>query len=68
MGQTDIFRLDGKVAVIPGGSGAIGSALGVALSGAGARVAILSRSQERAKRPQTGLAPRARRQWRSRLI
>lgn len=48
MGQTDIFRLDGKVAVIPGGSGAIGSALGVALSGAGANVAIVSRSQERA--------------------
>ncbi len=49
MGQTDIFRLDGKVAVIPGGSGAIGSALGVALSGAGARIAILSRSLERAE-------------------
>ncbi len=49
MSQTDIFRLDGKVAVIPGGSGAIGSALGIALSGAGARVAILSRSVERAE-------------------
>ena len=48
MGQTDIFRLDGKVAMIPGGSGAIGSALGVALSGAGANVAIVGRSRERA--------------------
>lgn len=49
MGQTDIFRLDGKVAVVPGGSGAIGSALGVALSGAGANVAAIGRSQERAE-------------------
>lgn len=49
MGQTDIFRLDGKVAVVAGGSGAIGSALGVALSGAGANVAIISRSHERAE-------------------
>ena len=47
MGQTDIFRMEGKVAVIPGGSGAIGSALGEALSGAGAKVAFLSRSLER---------------------
>jgi NAD(P)-dependent dehydrogenase (short-subunit alcohol dehydrogenase family) len=49
MGQTDIFRLDGKTAVVAGGSGAIGSALGVALSGAGAAVAIVSRSHERAE-------------------
>jgi len=49
MSQTDIFRLDGKVAVIPGGSGAIGSALGIALSGAGAKVAIVGRSLERAE-------------------
>jgi NAD(P)-dependent dehydrogenase (short-subunit alcohol dehydrogenase family) len=49
MSQTDIFKLDGKVAVIAGGSGAIGSALGVALSGAGASVALISRSHERAE-------------------
>lgn len=47
MGQTDIFRLDGRVAVIPGGSGAIGSALGVALSGAGANVVVIGRDRER---------------------
>jgi gluconate 5-dehydrogenase len=47
MGQTDIFKLDGQVAVIAGGSGAIGSALGVALSGAGANVAIIGRARER---------------------
>lgn len=49
MSQTDIFRMDGKVAVIAGGSGAIGSALGVGLSGAGASVAIISRSHGRAE-------------------
>ncbi len=47
MGQTDIYRLDGQVAVIPGGSGAIGSALGVALSGAGANVVVVGRDQDR---------------------
>lgn len=47
VGQFDIFRLDGRVAVIPGGSGAIGSALGVAISGAGASVALVARNRER---------------------
>ena len=47
MAQTDIFRIDGHVAVIPGGSGAIGSALGVALAGAGASVVVVGRARER---------------------
>lgn len=34
------FRLDGKVAFVSGGGGAIGSALAVALGGAGARVVV----------------------------
>jgi gluconate 5-dehydrogenase len=42
----DLFRLDERVALIPGGGGAIGSAMAVALAGAGARVAIAGRSQE----------------------
>ena len=47
MAQTDIFRLDDNVVVIPGGSGAIGSALGVALAGAGAKVGVVGRAKER---------------------
>lgn len=38
------FRLDGKVAVIPGGGGAIGSALAKALASAGACVTVVARS------------------------
>jgi len=40
LGQLSIFRLDGRVALIAGGGGAIGSALAAALAGAGARVAV----------------------------
>ena len=40
------FRLDGRVAFVSGGGGSIGSALGVALGGAGAKVALVSRSRE----------------------
>lgn len=47
MAQTDIFRLDDQVAVIAGGSGAIGSALGVGLAGVGAKVVIVGRAKER---------------------
>lgn len=46
MSQLDIFRLDERVALIPGGGGAIGSALAVALAGAGARIAVTGRTQE----------------------
>lgn len=46
MSQLDIFRLDDRVAFVAGGGGAIGSALSVALAGAGARVAVTGRSQE----------------------
>lgn len=35
------FRLDGRVAMIAGGGGAIGSALGAALAGAGAKVVLM---------------------------
>ncbi|OFW67489.1 MAG: short-chain dehydrogenase [Actinobacteria bacterium RBG_16_68_21] len=40
------FRLDGKVAVVPGGGGAIGSALAKALSSAGACVTVVDRAAE----------------------
>src|SRR4249920_3897865 len=44
--QLSIFGLEGKVALVVGGSGAIGSALGVALAGAGADVAVAGRTAE----------------------
>jgi NAD(P)-dependent dehydrogenase (short-subunit alcohol dehydrogenase family) len=42
------FRLDGRVAVVSGGTGGIGRRLSVALAGVGARVAILGRTAEHA--------------------
>jgi NAD(P)-dependent dehydrogenase (short-subunit alcohol dehydrogenase family) len=42
-----IFRLDDRVALIAGGSGAIGSAMAEALGAAGAAVAIAGRNAER---------------------
>ena len=39
----DLFRLDGRVALIVGGSGGLGEAMGLAFAGAGAGVAILGR-------------------------
>jgi NAD(P)-dependent dehydrogenase (short-subunit alcohol dehydrogenase family) len=49
MGQIDIFSLEGRVALVPGGGGAIGSAIATALAGAGARVAVVDVSGERAE-------------------
>ncbi len=46
------FRLDGRVALVSGGTGGIGRRLSVALAGVGARVAVLGRSAEQ----QTDLA------------
>ncbi len=48
------FRLDGKVAVVSGGTGAIGGRLALAFAGVGARVAILGRSADKSE----GLADR----------
>ena len=49
MSVTDIFRLDDLVAVVPGGSGGIGSALCAALARAGASVAVIGRHEDRAQ-------------------
>jgi gluconate 5-dehydrogenase len=43
MSQTDMFKLDGKVVMVPGGSGGIGSALAAGVCEAGAVVAIIDR-------------------------
>jgi NAD(P)-dependent dehydrogenase (short-subunit alcohol dehydrogenase family) len=48
LGQLDIFSLDGRVALIPGGGGAIGGAIAEAFAGAGAKVAVAGRSAEAA--------------------
>lgn len=48
MTELDRFRLDGRVALIPGGGGAIGSAIGSALAGVGAKVVVVDRSPEAA--------------------
>ena len=47
MGQLDIFSLEGRVALIPGGGGAIGSAMAEALAGAGARIAVIDQTMDR---------------------
>jgi NAD(P)-dependent dehydrogenase (short-subunit alcohol dehydrogenase family) len=49
MSVLDSFRLDGKVAIVPGGGGAIGSALAAALGDAGAKVAVVEPSRDRAE-------------------
>lgn len=43
------FSLKGKVVVITGGTGVLGSAFSMAVAGAGARVAVLGRSTQRAE-------------------
>jgi NAD(P)-dependent dehydrogenase (short-subunit alcohol dehydrogenase family) len=45
----DAFRLDGRVAVVTGGNRGLGRAFAAALAGAGARVAIAARDQDRSE-------------------
>ena len=46
MAQLDLFSLGGRVALVSGGGGAIGSALAEGLAAAGARVAVSGRTPE----------------------
>jgi NAD(P)-dependent dehydrogenase (short-subunit alcohol dehydrogenase family) len=45
----DAFRLDGRVAIVTGGNRGLGRAFAAALAGAGARVAIAARDQDRSE-------------------
>ena len=47
MKPSELFDLEGQVAVIPGGGGAIGSALARGLAEAGAAVSVVGRSKDR---------------------
>jgi 3-oxoacyl-[acyl-carrier protein] reductase len=49
----DLLRLDGRVAVVAGGAGAIGSAIAERLGECGARVFVLDRSERPASAPVT---------------
>ncbi len=57
----EIFRLDGKVAVLPGGAGGIGSALSRGLAEFGANVVVAGRSAERAESVAASVASTGRR-------
>jgi gluconate 5-dehydrogenase len=43
------FNLDGRVALVAGGGGAIGAAIAAAFAGAGARVAVVGRTEDSAE-------------------
>src|SRR5215210_8641219 len=49
MSVLDLFRLDGKVAVVTGGNRGLGQAFARALGEAGARVAIAARDEARSE-------------------
>ncbi len=49
------FRLDGRVALVAGGSGGIGVRICAALAGVGARVAVVGRSAERLEEARRGI-------------
>src|SRR5262249_46535748 len=47
--KNDLFNLEQEVAVVLGGTGVLGGTIAEALAGAGARVAIVGRHEERGK-------------------
>jgi len=59
MGADELFSVEGKVAVVTGGTGALGGAMARGLASRGAKVAVISRSQERADRAAAALGGEA---------
>jgi NAD(P)-dependent dehydrogenase (short-subunit alcohol dehydrogenase family) len=55
MNELDRFRLDGRAALVAGGSGGIGIRASAALAGVGADVAIAARSAERAEEARSAV-------------
>lgn len=55
MDELSRFRLDGRVAMVAGGSGGIGTRLCAAFAGVGASVAIVGQSQERLRAARDGV-------------
>ncbi len=53
--MSDLFRLDGEIAAVIGGTGVLGGGLARGLAGAGARVAVLGRSRERGQAVVDGI-------------
>jgi NAD(P)-dependent dehydrogenase (short-subunit alcohol dehydrogenase family) len=53
--MSDLFDLDGKTAVVIGGTGALGGAMAEALAAAGAKVAVVGRSEERGNQRVTSI-------------
>jgi gluconate 5-dehydrogenase len=49
MRDLNAFSLDGRVAFVPGGGGSIGTAISLALAGAGAKVAVANHTLEKAE-------------------
>ena len=47
MAGTDLFSLEGRVAIVTGGNGGIGRGIALGLASAGAAVAILARNEEK---------------------
>ncbi len=65
MNALERFSLDGRVALIAGGGGAIGSALAEGLASAGAKVAVTGRTQDTLDEAVDGSRRPARRALRS---
>jgi gluconate 5-dehydrogenase len=55
MSYLDAFSLQGKVALVPGGGGAMGSAIASALAGAGAKVVVANRTIASAEAAAAGI-------------
>src|SRR5947207_1741887 len=47
--KNDLFNLENEIAVVLGGTGVLGGAMAEALAGAGARVVVVGRSEERGR-------------------